>query len=74
IGIAGPEDWAWADDMSWPDVMGTPVTTMIFDSKEIGRKSAELMIEKIDDPNCKNREVFIPVNLFVRESTRRKGE
>ncbi len=74
IGIAGPEDWAWADDMSWPDVMGTPVTTMVFDSKEIGRRSAELMIEKIDDPNCHNREVIVPANLFVRESTKRKGD
>lgn len=74
IGIAGPEDWNWGSDMSWPDVMGTPLTTVTFDSVEIGRKAAELIMEKIEDPNSEIRDIKVPVKLYVRKSTIGKGE
>lgn len=74
IGIVGPEDWALGKDLSWPDMLATPVTTVVFDSVEEGRRSAELMIEKIENPDSKVREIKIPVYLCVRDSTKGTGE
>lgn len=71
IGIAGPDDWSWGNDMSWPDVMASPVTTLVFDAIEIGRKAAELIIEKIDNPHSPVQDISIPVNLIIRKSTLR---
>ena len=59
--------------MAWPDVMATPLTTVIFDSVEIGRKAAELMIERIEHPENTLKEIKMPVELYVRESTKGTG-
>ena len=73
VGITGPEDWSLGRDMAWPDVMATPLTTVIFDSVEIGRKAAELMIERIEHPENTLKEIKMPVELYVRESTKGTG-
>ena len=73
MGIAGPEDWAWGKEMSWPDMLATPVTTMAFDTVELGRISAELMVKRIEDPDGGTEDIKIPVELNIRNSTKGTG-
>ena len=73
VGIIGPEDWSLGRDMAWPDVMATPLTTIAFDSVGIGRKAAELIIERIEHPENELKEIKMPVELYIRESTKGTG-
>lgn len=72
IGICGPDDWNWENYMSWPDITSTPVTTLNFDSKTLGRKCAELLLERINNPQKEMEEIKIPAVLKIRQSTTRK--
>ena len=74
IGICGPDDWNWENYMSWPDITSTPVTTINFNSKLLGRKCAELLLERINIPTKEMEEIKIPAELKIRESTIRKGK
>ncbi len=73
VGITGPEDWSLGRDMAWPDVMATPLTTIAFDSVGIGRTAAELIIERIEHPENELKEIQMPVELCIRESTKGTG-
>ena len=71
IGICGPEYWDWHHEVSWP-VLTTPnITTFFIHTQELGRRSAELLLEVIQDPKAEAREVLLPCELKLRESTNR---
>lgn len=72
IGICGPDDWNWENYMSWPDITGTPVTTIEFETKLLGRKCAEILLDRINNPQKEMEEIKIPAELKIRQSTTRK--
>lgn len=74
IGICGPDDWSWNANMAWPEVTSTPLTTNTFDTEYLGRKAAEILLEKINNPEKEIENFKLKTNLMVRESTRRKDK
>ena len=71
IGICGPEYWDWHHEVSWP-VLTTPnITTYYIHTQMLGNRSAELLLEVIQDPKAEPREVLLPCELKFRESTNR---
>ncbi len=72
IGICGPEYWDWHHEVSWP-VLSTPnITTFLVHTQELGRLSAELLLQVIQDPSAQPQEVLLPCELNIRESTNRR--
>ncbi len=71
IGVCGPEDWGWTTAMNWPNLIHVPVTTFVIHPQIIGRKAAELLISKINNPGSSPEEIIIRSSLIIRESTNR---
>ena len=72
IGICGPDDWSWDANMAWPEITSTTITTNTFDTEYLGKKCAELLLEKINNPEKEIENFKLKTNLIIRESTTRK--
>ncbi len=74
MGICGPDDWGWEEDVSWAGILYPAVTTIRIDSKEMGRQCARLMLDRIKDNDKPVETVEVPCTLSVRASTLLKKE
>lgn len=72
IGIIGPDDWQLKGLDKWTELFEAPVTTLRFSSREMGKKCAELLVSKIDNPDSDPETIYIKSELVERESTNRK--
>ncbi len=71
IGVCGPEDWNWQPEMGWPLLVEPSITTFSLPAKEMGRQSAELLMELIENRPVESRDIKLPCELLIRESTSR---
>lgn len=62
------------DDISWATVVSPPLTVVKQPSYEIGRRAAELLFQRISDPDRETVEVIMDTTLIVRSSTSRPLE
>jgi len=69
IGLCGPEDWDWEDEMNWPTLVSPHITTIVINPTEIGSKCAKLLIEKIKNPDMPAKKILLPCKISVRQST-----
>lgn len=71
IGLCGPEDWDWDNEMNWPTMVSPHVTTLVVHSTQIGMECAKLLLEKIRQPDRPPQEILLPCEISVRQSTLR---
>ena len=64
ISVVGYNGSRWCDDFS------PPLTSIRVPKYDIGRETARLMLNLLDDPAAKPARVLLPTTLQVRESTR----
>ena len=69
IGLCGPEDWDWSNELNWPFMIRPHVTTLKVPSTEIGYRAAERLLEKMQHPDTLPQEISLPCILNAREST-----
>ena len=69
IGLCGPEDWGWENDMNWPNLLVPHVTTTVIPSIDIGYQAAELLLKKIEEPKRPVENNLLTCSLKVRSST-----
>lgn len=69
FGLCGPEDWDWNNEMNWPTLLSPSITTIVVHAKEMGEKSAMLLLEKIKQPDLPAREIQLPCEISIRQST-----
>ncbi|AUD65336.1 hypothetical protein BK011_06410 [Tenericutes bacterium MZ-XQ] len=75
LGINIPEDISVIgfDDIAFAKHFTPSLTTIRQDRKELGERAAKLLLELIENPDEEIEEVVkLPVELIVRESTRKK--
>lgn len=72
IGLCGPEDWDWGNLMNWPNLVEPNITTIYIPAKELGEKSAEMLLKRIENRELAPQEILLPSELIVRESTKLK--
>jgi DNA-binding LacI/PurR family transcriptional regulator len=70
LGIRVPNDIAVVgfDDVDYARLVGPPLTTMRQPCARIGEAAAQLMYERLTDPNLPTREISFECELIVRES------
>ena len=71
-GLTVPDDIAvvGAGDIAHGDMLRVPLTTVSWSRQELGRRAAELILDRIgSNPNGAPRRVVIPPKLVVRESS-----
>lgn len=73
MNISVPEDVAIVgyDNIRSSLVTNPPLTTLTQNLLELGEKSVEMLIEAISKKDFVRREIIIPVDLVIRESTKK---
>lgn len=71
IGICGPDDWDWDTTMTWSMLLEPAITTFSIPTKEMGRRSAALLLDLLQNPEQEPQELLLPSELRVRASTSR---
>lgn len=69
IGLCGPEDWDWSNELNWPFLVEPNVTTVKIPATEIGKQAAKLLLEQMSDPNHQAKEILLPCDFQARGST-----
>lgn len=70
-GLAVPDDLSLVgfDDMDFVTLLPTPLTTVAQDAFALGRRAAELLVERVEGYGGPPRSELIPTQLKVRAST-----
>lgn len=71
IGLCGPEDWDWANEMNWPFMAKPNVTTVKIPATQMGYEAAKLLIDKMKHPDRQPKEILLPCEFYARGSTLR---
>ncbi len=74
IGLCGPEDWDWSNELNWPYMIRPHVTTLKVPSTEIGYRAAQRLLQKLQHPDLLPEEISLHCVLNARESTQLKGK
>ena len=69
IGLCGPEDWDWSNEMNWPFIIAPNITTVKIPATQIGSRAAALLLEKLEGPECPPKEILLPCVFYERAST-----
>jgi DNA-binding LacI/PurR family transcriptional regulator len=56
------------DDMPWAVSLRPPLTALAQPAEELGRTSAQLLLDRLKDPHRPSRQVILPSHLIVRAS------
>jgi len=66
-----PDDMAIVgfDDMAWATSLNPPLTTIAQPAHELGMSAAQLLLNRINDPQRPYRHVILDTQLIVRESS-----
>jgi LacI family repressor for deo operon, udp, cdd, tsx, nupC, and nupG len=57
------------DDMPLSSYFDPPLTTIRQDTFELGRRAAQLLLTAVEDPTLETRQLLLPAELVVRNST-----
>lgn len=69
VGICGPDDWGWAEQIDWPAIISPGITTFTVDPYAIGCTAAQILLRQIRDPASEKQDIRLPSDLVVRGST-----
>jgi len=71
LGLRVPDDVAVAgfDDINLAAQLYPPLTTVHMPATEMGACAAELLFERLEDPDCEPTHEVMPMRLVVRQST-----
>jgi LacI family transcriptional regulator/LacI family repressor for deo operon, udp, cdd, tsx, nupC, and nupG len=70
LGLRIPDDVAVVgyDDMPWALALDPPLTAVRQPSYELGRRAAELLLQRVEDPKRSTSLVVLQPELVVRQS------
>lgn len=62
------------DDYDWSMIYNPPLTTVRQDAFGMGKKSAQILMQKLENPNYIKKEYKLPTKLIIRESWKNLNE
>jgi len=70
LGLKVPDEVALIafDDMPWAPAMNPPLSAVAQPVREMGRKAAQLLLERLRDPELEVRSLVLDTELVVRDS------
>lgn len=69
IGICGPDDWGWDEQLAMSPLSYPGVTSFTVQPFRIGGIAAEMLLKMIRDPETEKQDILIPSDLIIRDST-----
>ncbi len=73
LGLCGYDDWGWAADLGWPEMIGPGLTTLTPSMDQLGQRAWSLLLERINGSDAPKQQEGVDVTLEVRRSTLLKG-
>ncbi|MBQ7801708.1 MAG: LacI family DNA-binding transcriptional regulator [Oscillospiraceae bacterium] len=70
IGLCGPDDWGWDQQYSMSPLNYPGITSFTVHPAEIGALAAETLLNMIREPDREKRDILLPSELLIRDSTR----
>lgn len=74
IGLCGPEDWDWDNDLKWTTLLKPAITSLHVPTKQMGYRAAERLITMIESKDKSAQTIVLPCTLEIRESTQLNQE
>lgn len=68
--VPGDVALAGFDDIAFARQLYPPLTTAHMPAKAMGRRAAEFLFKRLDDPECEPMQEVMPMHLVIRQSTR----
>lgn len=69
IGICGPDDWGWDEQYAMSPLNYPGITTFTVKPSQIGSIAAQMLLTLLEDPSTEKRDILLPSEIVVREST-----
>lgn len=69
LGVCGYDDWGWLPSMDWASMIGKGVTALVTQPHLLGKYSAEILLDRINNPQQPKKQIPVPVDFVVRGST-----
>jgi LacI family kdg operon repressor len=69
IGICGYDDWGWAYQMNWTSMVPPGITTVAIDTHEMGSITADVLLNRIENPDSPKQILAMPTRLEIRSSS-----
>lgn len=73
IGLCGPEDWDWQNELNWPCMIHPNVTTIKIHSTELGSQSAAVLLNRLQNSALPQQTRIISCELVPRDSACRQN-
>lgn len=70
IGLCGMDDWGWSDAMNWAQMVPPGITTMRAPIFEVGSKSVEVLLKRIENSSIAQQVVALNSDLHASNSTK----
>lgn len=71
LGLCGPEDWDWSNELNWSFMAEPNVTTVKIPATQMGWRAAQRLLEKMEHPDLPPEEIFLSSTFNARGSTLR---
>lgn len=69
LGLCGPDDWGWDFKYSVSPMDFSGITAFQVHPTEIGETAAQLLLQMLQNPDIEKRDVLLPSELVIRNST-----
>ena len=69
VGLCGPDDWGWDDQFAMSPLNYPGITSFTVQPALIGNNAAQMLLKMLEDPDTEKRDILIPSELIIREST-----
>lgn len=69
MGICGPDDWSWGQQLDWTGLMAPGISTIAVPSRQIGEQTAQVLIQLLEGQTPPDAPVLLPGQWVRRAST-----
>ncbi|MFV0351627.1 MAG: LacI family DNA-binding transcriptional regulator [Oscillospiraceae bacterium] len=70
IGLCGYDEWGWASELGWAQLMNVGISTLTPSIDQLGKLTVKALLNRIQNPGSKKVHVSVPAPLHVRTSTK----
>ncbi len=70
IGLCGPDDWDWDENINLTRLLHPHITTAIIPSREMGRQCAKMLLDTLTHPSDEALHYNVPLTLATNHSTK----
>lgn len=72
IGLCGYDDWGWATELGWVEMVDVGLTTITPSTTQLGEITAKMLLDRMNGSDIPRQEIAVSTHLIIRGSTKLK--